>query len=139
MLHCTSHKISSQEITTTRTGKLHHSFISVNNTINTMTAKSFSSTAILVAFLVISTPVSSFLVSAPTTLRNAKPTFLQATCPSDPSPLLSKKKYSKFEECCNLWSSKGATDEECTKKCYMSKRATNVFSKRWVNGGGDRN
>ena len=51
-----------------------------------MTAKSFFSTAILVAFLVISTPVSSFLVSATTTL-----TFLQATCPSDPQPIAYKK------------------------------------------------
>jgi hypothetical protein len=129
MLHCTSHKISSQEITTTRTGKLHHSFISVNNTINTMTAKSFFSTAILVAFLVISTPVSSFLVSAPTTLRNAKPTFLQATCPSDPSPLLTKK-HSTFDERCNLWSSKGKSDEECTRMCKTSKGDKCVSTKR---------
>jgi hypothetical protein len=129
MLHCTSHKISSQEITTTRTGKLHHSFISVNNTINTMTAKSFFSTAILVAFLVISTPVSSFLVSAPTTLRNAKPTFLQATCPSDPSPLLTKK-HSTFDERCNLWSSKGKSDEECTRMCKTSKGDKCVSKRR---------
>ena len=127
--HLTKIIARNHNYTYTRTGKLHHSFISVNNTINTMTAKSFFSTAILVAFLVISTPVSSFLVSAPTTLRNAKPTFLQATCPSDPSPLLTKK-HSTFDECCNLWSSKGKSDEECTRMCKTSKGDKCVSKRR---------